>query len=143
MYKDYVFLCPISNEVLPLSHEDYLALMHRQKLLPHYAGQQIRIAIIYVAMENTQPVKAVNATYGLLDFDDQGLASPHGGSFTRQQNQAFWQAVEQSSYDDVDYDPQVQKLRRAMHDEFSWVPSEKEQRMMMNRIFGKSDSHQP
>lgn len=132
---DYVFLCPAPNEILPLPHAGYLALMRKEKMLPQYAGQQIRLAIFYVAMENGQPVKAANATYSLLDFDEQGYASPHGGSFSQEQNRAFWQAVEQSAYDDVDYDPQVQKLRRAMHDEFAWTPSEKEQRMMLGHIF--------
>jgi hypothetical protein len=141
MHKDYVFLCPISNEILPLPHADYLALIRKEKALPQYAGQQIRLAILYVSMENGQPVKAINATYGLLDFDAHGWASPHSGSFSQEQNRAFWQAVEQSTYKDVDYDPQIQKLRRAMHDEFSWVPSEKEQRMMLDWIFRPAGAH--
>jgi hypothetical protein len=135
MFKDFVFLCPSSNEVEPISHAHYLELVHRQKVLPEYTGRQIRLAIFYVAMENGQPVKAVNATYGLLDVDDEGFVSPHSGGFSLEQNRAFWKAVENSPYKDVDYDPQVQKARRAMHDEFSWVPSEKEQRMMLDQIF--------
>lgn len=135
MHKDFFFLCPAPNEVLPLAQPDYLALIRREQSRPEYAGRQIRLAILYVAMEGNQPRKAVNATHALLDFDGQGYASPHGGNFSQDQNHAFWQAVAQSSYDDVDDDPQVQKLRQEMHDEFSWMPSEKEQRLMLDSIF--------
>lgn len=134
-YKDYVFLCPSSNEIELIPHGRYLMLMRKQKVLLQYAGQQIRVAIFYVAMQNEKPVKAVNATYGLLDFDDEGYASPHAGDFSLEQNRAFYEAVEKSAYDDVDYDPEVQKLRRTMQDEFSWAPSEKERRLMLNMVF--------
>lgn len=135
LYKDYVFLCPSSNEVEPIPHEHYLMLMHKQKALPQYAGQHIRVAIFYVTMDGEKPIKAVNATYGLLDFDNEGYASPHAGHFSPEQNRAFYEAVQKSAYEDVDYDPEVQRLRRAMQDEFSWAPSDKEQRIMLNMIF--------
>lgn len=140
MHKDYVFLCPAPDEVVPLPHSDYVALMHKAQALPQYAGRQIRLAILYVAMQDGQPQKAVNATHALLDFDDQGYASPHGGNFSQEQNRAFWQAVAQSTYDDVDEDPEVQKLRQEMRDEFSWMPSEREQRLMLDNIFHQSPS---
>jgi hypothetical protein len=140
MHKDYVFLCPSPNEVVPVPHDVYVALMRKQQSLTQHAGQQVRLAILYVAMHDGRPVEAVNAHYSLLDFDEAGYASPHGGSFSPEQNQAFWQAVEQSRYDDVDYDPQVQKLRREMHDEFSWVPSQKEQSLMLDIIFRQDDN---
>lgn len=134
-YKDYVFLCPSSNDVEPIDHALYLALMQKREALPQYAGQQIRLALVYVAMQGEKPFKAVNATYGLLDFDDAGYASPHAGDFSLPQNRAFYEAVQKSAYDDVDYDPEVQRLRRVLRDEFSWLPSDKEQRMMMEYIF--------
>lgn len=135
MHKDFVFLCPAPDEIVPLAHSDFVALMQGEKALPQYAGRQIRLAILYVAMQDGQPQKAVNATHALLDFDSQGYASPHSGNFSREQNRAFWRAVTQSTYDDVDEDPQIQKLRQEMHDEFSWMPSEREQRLMLDNIF--------
>jgi len=138
MHQDYVFLLPAPNEIVALPHARYVELVQGRLALPQYAGQQIRLGIVYVRMRNGQPAQAVNTTFSLLDFDATGHARPHPGKFSLEQNHAFYEAVRNSPYEDVDYDPEVQALRRTLRDEFAWTPSDKEQRLMLDHIFASA-----
>ena len=41
--------------------------------LPEYAGKRIRYALVFVDLENRQPVEILRVQYSYLYFDDEGL----------------------------------------------------------------------
>lgn len=138
-YEDYIFFKLEEGELVPVPHKQYVALMHRVQPMPEYAKQHVRVAIFYVEMENSLPAEVVNANYSLLQFDEIGFADPHTPKHSIQDNRAFFKAVRQSKFDNIDCDPEVQRLRSKLGEEFSWIPTDRELSRMLRSIFSSSD----
>lgn len=134
-YRDYVFFQLNNRKILPVLHESYVALMHRIQPMHEYANRCVRVAIFYVEVADFQPVAVVNATYNLIEFDASGYAHPPPSKHSIQDNRAFFETVRRSLFDDIDNDPEVQKLRKNWGEDFSWLPSSMELNFMLRSIF--------
>lgn len=137
-YEDYVFFKREGEGLQQEPHERYVALMHRTQPMPEYAKQHVHVAIFYVEMNNSRPAEVVNANYSLLEFDEAGFADPHTAKHSIEDNRAFFAAVRNSNFDNIDCDPEIQKLRAKLGDEFSWVPTDQELSFMVQRIFSSA-----
>ena len=140
-YADYIFFRLEDGDIIPIPREEYVALMHRKEPMPQFSKQLVKIAIFYVEMEKATPVAVINGTYNLFEFDEPGFADLHAPKHTLQDNRAFYEAVRQSRFDDIDCDPAVQTLRTQLGDEFSWVPTSEELQFMLQHIFTAPLSH--
>lgn len=134
-YKDYVFFKREGEDPQQVPHEQYVALMHRTKPMHEYAKQHVHVAIFYVAMKDSRPAEVVNANYSLLEFDEAGFADAHTAKHSIEDNRTFFAAVRNSNFDNIDCDPEIQKLRAKLGEEFSWVPTDQELSFMVQSIF--------
>lgn len=135
-YQDFVFLKPQTGELKKIPHSDYVALTHREKVLPEYGGQTLRIAVLYATVEKNKPCHIKNATYSLIRFDENGFADSHFDANSIEDNCAFYRAVADSDFDDIDCDPEIKKIRTKLGQEFSWHPTQKELEEMISMIMG-------
>ena len=134
IHQDFVFRTRDGLTRL-FPHQSFIALVQKRTKLPEYAGQKLRVAILYVALEDNAPVRVVNETYSFLYFDKQGYADPHHGRFSAQDNNRFYDAAVNSAYSNIDYDPHVIEVRQTIGDEFSWLPTDDERIKMHDLIF--------
>lgn len=142
-YQDFVFFKLANGNFQKIPHQDYVALMHRDKTMAEYAGQTLRIALLYVAVQQDQPCRVENGTYSLLRFDETGYADAHFTGNSLEDNHAFYLAVEKSQFDNIDCDPNIQKLRTQLGQEFSWYPTEEELQAMSAMIMSEPPSSDP
>lgn len=133
--KSYIFFLPESGEILFISQPAYVALVRGEITMHEYAGRRMRVADLYVVLQENTPVEVENETYSFLYFDDAGRAHAHHGSFSLEQNRAFYRAALGSQYSDIDCDPEIRKVREGMGDEFSWLPTDREREEMHFMIF--------
>lgn len=109
--------------------------MHRKEAMPQFSRQSVKVAVFYVEMEKSHPVAVINGTYNLFKFDEAGFADLNAPKHSFQDNRAFYEAVRQSRFEDIDCDPAIQKLRTQLGEEFSWVPTDEELQFMLQHIF--------
>ena len=108
----------------------YARLLRGDWHLPEHADRTIRVADWYVAAGSTGGPKPVNETYSLLQLDAHGSIDWRRCRIGGTRNQALYEALKRSRYDDPDDDPQVRKLRAQMCDEVSWLPNSEERRRL-------------
>jgi hypothetical protein len=137
-YEDYIFFRLNDKSLVPISHEDFVELVHGRKPMPEHADQHIRLAIFYVEMLDCRPKEIVNATYGLLKFDTSGFVDPAPQKHSLEDNREFFKTIAESGYDNIDCDPEIQQLREELEDEFSWVPTDSELGIMVDSILSSS-----
>lgn len=137
-YQDYIFFKLNDESIVNITHADYIDLVQGNMTMPAYAGQKLQIADLYVSIKNDKPDRIVNGNYSFLNFDQRGHADPHFEGISLEDNKAFYDAVFNSKYSDIDYDPAIQKVRSQIGDEFSWIPTEVEMKKMHDQIFQSS-----
>lgn len=141
-YKDYVFFKREGEDPQQVPHERYVALMHRTQPMQQYAKQHVHVAIFYVEMKDSRPAEVVNANYSLLEFDESGFADPHAAKHSIEDNRAFFAAVRNSNFNNIDCDPEIQKLRAKLGEEFSWAPTDQELSFMVQSIFSSGANNE-
>lgn len=92
MYRTFIFFLTQSGEIHPILHARYIAVIRREEAMLPFAGQRVRLADWYVAMQDDSAVAVENETYGFLEFDVQGYACPVCDSHPAQPK--FWQPTE-------------------------------------------------
>lgn len=134
-HQSYIFFLSEDGQILFMPTSTYAALVRGETTLHEYAGRQIRVADLYVALQENTPTDIQNETYSFVSFDESGRADPHHGSFSLEQNNDFYQAALHSRYDDIYCDPEIRELRNKISDEFSWLPTNEERERMHVMIF--------
>ena len=135
MHQTQIFIVLDTGQIEPLPHGQYVRLLCGELALPEYANQTLRIADWYVEIRDGRPVSVHNETYSLLHFDEHGrIHRPHERHGERA-NRAFYQVLVNSSYSDPDEDPAVQRLRKELHSEYAWMPSDAERSMVRTLVF--------
>jgi hypothetical protein len=129
MHKTCIFFV-LDDDIRPVAQADYAKLVRGESHLREHENKVLRIADWYVEMGRGRPAKVVNETYSVLQLDQRGAVGWSRCNVGRAQNQAFYEALRHSSYDDPDEDPTVQKLRAAMKDEIAWAPNSEERRQL-------------
>lgn len=138
MHQSYIFFLLDHGQIELVPSPDYVSIVRGHSAMPEYAGKKVRVADLYVALEDTRPCGIENETYSFLYFDAMGHADPHAGTtFPVEVNRCFYNAALNSPYPDIDCDPQVQKAREQIGDDFSWLPTQKERRSLNELVFGK------
>lgn len=137
-YQDYIFFKLNDESILNITHANYIDLVQGHMTMPAFAGQKLQVADLYVSIKNDKPDRIVNGTYSFLNFDQFGHADPHFQGNSLEDNKAFYDAVFNSEYSDINDDPVIQKVRRQIGDEFSWMPTEDEMKKMHAQIFRSS-----
>lgn len=137
-YQDYIFFKLNDESILNITHANYIDLVQGHTTMPVFAGQKLQVADLYVSTKNDKPDRIVNGTYSFLNFDQYGNADPHFEGNSLEDNKAFYDAVFNSKYSDIDYDPAIQKVRSQIGEEFSWIPTEVEIKKMHDQIFKSS-----
>ena len=113
IHLDFVFLRISDGQIRLFPHQSFIALVQKRIKLPEYAGQKLRLAILYVAFEDNFPVRVVNEAYSFLYFDKKGYADPHHGRFPIEDNKRFYDAALNSVYSNIDNDPHVREVRQS------------------------------
>jgi hypothetical protein len=126
MHQTQIFIVLDTGQIEPVLHSQYLKLLRGELALPEYANQTVRIADWYVVVEAGRPVSLHNETYSLLHFDENGRVRWPQERHGERANRAFYNALMSSTYSDPDDDPAVQRLRRELHSEYAWRPSDEE-----------------
>lgn len=137
MHQSYIFFLTDNGEIQAIPQSTYVAAMRREITLHEYAGRRIRVADLYVLLQDDVPAEIENETYSFLYFDEAGNADPHGGRFSLDENHTFYQAALNSRFSDIDCDPQVQKVRENIGDDFSWLPTDDERKKFRCMVFGR------
>ena len=75
-YKSYQFYL-IDDEVMPIVHDCYALLVKGEAIASKFAGQALRLADLYVRMDDEVPKQVVNETYSWLVFDAFGRLDLH------------------------------------------------------------------
>lgn len=76
-YRSYQFFLS-ADEVLPIPHDYYVALVSGKAITGEFAGRTLRLADWYVRVHDGTPQEVVNETYVWLVFDTFGRADLHG-----------------------------------------------------------------
>lgn len=134
-YQDYIFFKLNDESILNITHANYVDLVKGYTTMPEFAGLKLQIADLYVSIKNDKPDRIVNCTYSFLNFDQFGHADPHFEGNSIEDNKAFYDAVFNSEYSNINNDPAIQKVRSHIGDEFSWIPTEVEIKKMYAQIF--------
>jgi hypothetical protein len=137
-YQDYIFFKLDDESILNITHANYVDLVQGYTTMPEFAGLKLQMADLYVSIKNDKPERIVNGTYSFLNFDQYGHADPHFKGNSLEDNKAFYDAVFNSKYSEIDYDPAIQKVRIQIGDAFSWIPTEVEMKKMNDQIFHSS-----
>jgi hypothetical protein len=137
MHQSYIFFLLEDGEIQAIPRPTYVAAMRGQIALRDYVGRRIRIADLYVLLQDGAPAEIENETYSFLYFDENGHADPRGGNYSLDENHEFYQAAFNSQYSNIDCDPQIQKVRESIGDVFSWLPTDEERERMRRLIFGR------
>ncbi len=75
-HKSYLFYL-IDDEVIPIIHDCYVLLVKGETVAPEFVGQTLRLADLYVHMDDEVPKQVVNETYSWLVFDEFGRLDLH------------------------------------------------------------------
>jgi hypothetical protein len=113
---------------------NYVALVRKELVMQEFAGKRLHVADLYVALDEGVAPKIDNETYSYLYFDEDGYADPHHGGFSIKENRAFYDRALNSPYSNIGDDPEVQKIRKEIGDDFSWRPTEEERKRMLEFI---------
>lgn len=135
MHQSYIFFLSDEGGIRRICSSAYVAVVRGETAMKEYAGRRLRVADWYVALRENTPFKVENETYSYLYFDTEGHADPRNGNFSLEQNRSFYRAAFSSSYSNIDCDPKVQQVREEAGDEFSWLPTEEERKMLYSLIF--------
>lgn len=108
----------------------YARLLRGEWRLPEHAERTVRVADWYVAAGSTGEPKPVNETYSILQFDAHGRVDWRRCRIGGTRNQALYEALRNSTFDDPDDDPAVQRLRSELCDEVSWLPDREERKRL-------------
>jgi hypothetical protein len=133
-HQSFVLFMLDDGQIKYIAPVAYVALVRGEVSMPEYAGQRMRVADLYVALHEGSASEIDNETYSYLYFDERGHADPHHGSFSLEENRAFYDVALQSQYSNIDCDPKVQKIREQIGDEFSWLPTEEERKKIYSLI---------
>lgn len=99
-HASYAFLLDDADEVDPLPHQVYVALVRGEAAVPQFAGKTLRLAEWYLRLRGDEPVAVVNETYARLSIDRDGRADWHAtpapppGTATASDNPALPSAAE-------------------------------------------------
>lgn len=139
-HHSFILFMLDDGEVKHIPQAIYVALIRSEIVMQEYAGKRIRVADLFIAIGEGTPSRIDNETYSYLYFDEDGYADSHHGSFSIEENRAFYNRALNSPYSNIDYDPEVQKIRKELGDDFSWRPTEEERKRMLEFINkGRSD----
>jgi hypothetical protein len=137
MHQSYIFFLTDNGEIQAIPQSTYVAAMRGEITLHEYVGRRIRVADFYVLLQDGAPAEIENETYSFLYFDGAGQADPRGARFSLDENHEFYQAALHSRFFNIDCDPQVQKVRENIGDDFSWLPTDDEREKLHGMVFGR------
>ena len=75
-HKSYLFYL-IDDEVMPIVHDYYVLLVKGEATASEFARQTLRLADLYVRMEDEVPKQVVNENYSWQVFDELGRLDLH------------------------------------------------------------------
>lgn len=142
MHQSYIFFFTNDGQIRAIPSSTYVSLVRGEIFMDQYAGMKVRVADMYVAVEDGRPCKIENETYSFLYFDESGQADPHNGVNTIEENRAFYAAASNSPYSKIDCDPKVQKIREVAGKDLSWLPTDEERTQLEQSIFNTTFTSQ-
>ncbi len=75
-HKSYLFYL-IDDEVIPIVHDCYVLLVKGVATASEFTGKTLRLADLYVRMDDEIPKQVVNESYSWLVFDEFGRLDLH------------------------------------------------------------------
>ena len=135
MHETQIFIVLDTGQIEPLLPSQYVKLLRGELALPEYANRTVRVADWYVLVEKGRPVSLHNETYSLLHFDANGWVRWPHERHGQLANRAFYNALRSSPYADPDEDPAVRRLRKELHSEYAWRPSDEELKALHTLVF--------
>lgn len=133
-HKTFIFFVPDDGEIKLMTRMDYVRLLRGEGRLLQHANKAVRVADWYAELHDGRAATLVNETYSVLQLDERGAVDWPRCRVGRSRNQALYEALRSSSYDDPDDDPAVQKLQAKMCDEVAWLPNPAERNQMQRLL---------
>ena len=128
-HRTLIFLV-LDGAVTFVPQPQYARLLRGEWRLPEHAERTIRVADWYVEGGSTGEPKPVNETYSILQLDAHGGVDWRRCRIGGTRNQALYEALRNSTFDDPDDDPAVQRLRSELCDEVTWLPDREERKRL-------------
>jgi hypothetical protein len=125
MHRTLLFLVP-EEAVTLVPQPEYARLLRGEKRLEEHADTAVRVADWYYEIPDAGEPRLVNETYSVLRFDEAGRIDWARCRAGGPRNQALYEALRRSPYDDPDDDPAVRARRARLCDEVTWLPDRAE-----------------
>ena len=105
--------------------------------LPQYAGKRMRYALVFVDLENRQPVEILRIQYSYLYFDSDGLIE---ADQIEKETKLAYEAMPSLLPDESDkqvIDARTKFAKRRFDHLYQWEPTTGIEVEIMKKIFGK------
>lgn len=105
--------------------------------LPEYAGKRIRHALVFVDLENRQPVEIVRIQYSYLYFDAEGLIEADNIEKATKLALETLPSVLPKEYGEPIIDARHKFAKRRFDHLYYWTPTPEIEAAIFSEIFGK------
>ena len=110
--------------------------------LPEYAGKRIRYALVFVDLENRQPVEIVRIQCSYLYFDAEGLIEADNIEKATKLALETLPSVLQKEYGEPIIDARHKFAKRRFDHLYHWTPTPEIEAAIFSEIFGKGQEGQ-
>jgi len=105
--------------------------------LPEYAGKRIRYALVFVDLENRQPVEILQVQYSYLYFDDEGMIESDDIEKATKLALEVLPSVLPKEYGEPVIDARQQFAKRRFDHLYHCEPTAEIEAAIFTKIFGK------
>ena len=105
--------------------------------LPQYAGKRMRYALVFIDLENRQPVEILRIQYSYLYFDSEGLIE---ADQIEKETKLAYEAMSSLLPDEhgkTFIDARQQFAKRRFDHLYNWEPTPEIEMAIVSEIFGK------
>lgn len=125
MHHTLIFLM-LEEGIRFVPQAQYARLLRGEERFAELADRAIRVADWYIDAPAAGIPGVVNETYSFVQLDEDGGIDWRRCRIGGTRNQALYEALRRSRYDDPDDDPEVRQLRAVLCDEVTWMPDTEE-----------------
>ena len=104
---------------------------------PEYAGKRVRYALVFVDLENRQPVEILRVQYSYLYFDVEGLIEADNMEKATKLALETLPSVLPKEYDEPIIDARQKFAKRRFDHLYHWTPTPEIEAAIFSEIFGK------
>lgn len=126
-----------SLERIALSRYERMRDRDPRERLPEYVGKRIRYALVFVDLDNRQPVEILRIQYSYLYFDDEGMIEADDIEKATKLALEALPSVLPKEYGEPVIDARQQFAKRRFDRLYHWEPTPEIEAAIFTEIFGK------